>query len=127
MMSEKYKIIDDFQVKNFRVLVLDRDFNLGRRHSSLVSINGKSFPYQLNSIRKWVVIKATGSFKGMVASFDLNDPPKMVHCSTYRCGRGKRRGVQRIQLRNYHWRGQRRQDYSGYRRLPCGTECGRND
>ncbi len=71
MMSEKYKIIDDFHVKNIRVLVLDRDFNLGRRHSSLVSINGKSYPYQLNSIRKWVVIKATGSFKGMVASFDF--------------------------------------------------------
>lgn len=43
-----YKIIDDFQVRNVRGLVLDRDYELG---NTKLTIDGEEYYYAINSIK----------------------------------------------------------------------------
>lgn len=61
-----YKIIDDFQVRNVRVLVLDRDYELG---NTKLTIDGEEYYYAINSIKNWIIIESTKSFKGKTAVF----------------------------------------------------------
>lgn len=67
MTENEYKIIDDFQIKDVRVLVLDRDYKYGGFEKAVV--DGKIYSYTLNSIWNWVLIKSTDSFKGKQISF----------------------------------------------------------
>lgn len=61
-----YKIIDDFQARNKRVLVLDRDYEVG---NTKLTIDGEEYRYTLNSIDNWIIIESTKSFKGKTAVF----------------------------------------------------------
>lgn len=61
-----YEIIDDFQVRDVRVLVLDREYKVG---NTKLTIDGEEYRYTLNSIKNWVIIKSTKSFKGKTAVF----------------------------------------------------------
>ena len=64
-MSNKYRIIDDFQAGNseYRILVLDRNFESFEDASKqIAAIGGKEYKFSLNSVRSWVIIKARGSF-----------------------------------------------------------------
>ncbi len=67
-MSNKYQIVDDFQVNQIRVLVLDRDFNFEGKQNKAV-IDGEIFSYTPNSVRKWILIESTKEFKGKVINF----------------------------------------------------------
>ena len=67
MAKSEYLIVDDFQIKNFRVLVLDRDYEVGYFKKAVV--DGKLFDYTLNSIRSWVVVQSDKSFKGKKITF----------------------------------------------------------
>ena len=70
-MGNKYRIIEDFQVINMRVLVLNRDYEFGGFNRVL--IDGKSYPFSLNSIRNWVSIKSEGNFVGKEVEFIKED------------------------------------------------------
>ena len=61
-----YKIVDDFQVNGSRVLVLDRNYD--PRINKLI-IDGEEYKYLTNSVRSWIIIKITKSFKGKTAVF----------------------------------------------------------
>ena len=61
-----YKIVDDFQVNGSRVLVLDRNYD--PRFNKLI-IDGEEYKYLTNSVRSWIIIKSTKSFKGKTAVF----------------------------------------------------------
>ena len=61
-----YEIVDDFQVNGSRVLVLDRNYD--PRINKLV-IDGEEYKYLTNSVRSWIIIKSTKSFKGKTAVF----------------------------------------------------------
>ena len=61
-----YKIVDDFQVNGSRVLVLDRNYD--PRINKLI-IDGEEYKYLTNSVRSWIIIKITKSFKGKTAFF----------------------------------------------------------
>lgn len=61
-----YEIIDDFQARNMRVLVLDREYEFG---NTKLTIDGEEYRYTLNSIKNWVIIKSTKTFKGKTAVF----------------------------------------------------------
>ncbi len=61
-----YKIVDDFQVNGSRVLVLDRNYD--PRINKLI-IDGEEYKYLTNSVRSWIIIKSTKSFKGKTAVF----------------------------------------------------------
>ena len=66
-MSNKYRIIDDFQAGSteYRVLVLDRDFeSFEDAPKQIAAIGGKEYKFSLNSVRSWVIIKAKDSFSG---------------------------------------------------------------
>lgn len=70
-MSDRYKIIDDFQAgsTDIRVLVLDRAFDSFSAEKWIASIDGREYEFQLNSIRSWVTIKSTDSFTGKEIEF----------------------------------------------------------
>lgn len=61
-----YEIVDDFQVNGSRVLVLDRNYD--PRINKLI-IDGEEYKYLTNSVRSWIIIKSTKSFKGKTAVF----------------------------------------------------------
>lgn len=70
--SNSYKIIDDFQVgaTPMRVLVLDREYDLGAPlKNNTAVIEGQEFAFNLNSVRCWAVIKSQKSFKGKTVTF----------------------------------------------------------
>ena len=71
-MADIYKIVDDFQAGSteIRILVLDREFD------SFVSakkwkavIDGKEYPFKLNSVRRWVTVESRDSFTGKTVEF----------------------------------------------------------
>jgi hypothetical protein len=59
-----YKIIDDFQANAVRVLILDRDYE---RIIHKLTIDGVEYPFQTNSMKNWLIIRSTNSFKGKTA------------------------------------------------------------
>lgn len=77
MVRNEYKIVDDFQVKDCRVLVLDSEYEFG--HFDKAIIEGKDFLYTLNSIKKWVIIKSFDCFKGKTIKFVSDKNVKKNH------------------------------------------------
>ena len=72
-MEREYRIVDDFQVPQTegRVLVLDREYEfVPGLLKNVAVIDGKEYPYNLNSIRRWVIIKSRESFKGKTVTFE---------------------------------------------------------
>lgn len=67
-MSDRYKIIDDFQAKEARVLQLDRDFESFAKNTAV--IDGKRYSFDINSIRSWIIIQTNESFKGKTVTFE---------------------------------------------------------
>ena len=67
-MPNEYQVVDDFQIKQMRVLVLDRDFNFEGKQNKAV-IDGEFFSYVPNSVRKWITIESEKKFKGKVITF----------------------------------------------------------
>lgn len=71
-MSNKYTIIDDFQVEasDVRVLVLDRDYEFSvPLKRSLALIDGKEYKFHFNSIPRWATINSRDSFTGKTVEF----------------------------------------------------------
>ena len=66
-MRDEYVIVDDFQVKQMRMLVLDGDYEFGGFNR--VQIDGRNYSFAPNSVMNWVVIKSTDNFKGKMAKF----------------------------------------------------------
>jgi len=60
----EYRVIRDHQVGKMRVLELDRDFDSFTQRKWMAEIDGKMYPFALNSIRCWLLIEATRSFSG---------------------------------------------------------------
>ncbi len=71
MKEHEYLITDDFQVKNTRVLGLDRDFNSFKFKKAM--IDGELFDYLINSVKSWILIKSHNSFKGKKVNFVNED------------------------------------------------------
>ena len=71
MTESEYLIVDDFQVRNVRVLVLDRDYEYGGFKKAIV--NGETYSYALNSVPNWVLIKSTDNFKGKNIKFERTE------------------------------------------------------
>ncbi len=66
-MSNRYKIVDDFQAgdTDVRVLELNRDFDFSPTVKRGVAIiDGEEYPFNSNSVRRWITIKSRDSFKG---------------------------------------------------------------
>lgn len=71
-MSNKYRIVDDFQAgeTNIRVLVLDRDYEFSPpARKGIAVIDGKAYKFNLNSIRRWATIESHDSFTGKTVEF----------------------------------------------------------
>lgn len=71
-MSNKYRIVDDFQAGDteIRVLVLDRDYEFSPPATrSIAIIEGVEYPFCLNSVRRWATIKSRDSFAGKQVEF----------------------------------------------------------
>ena len=62
MSKNNYKIIKDFQAKDYRVLVLNRDYEYDG--GSRLKIRGKVYNFIPNSVRRWLIIKSNESFIG---------------------------------------------------------------
>ena len=70
---DTYEIIDDFQARGSRVLVLDRNYD---PRIDKLTIDGEEYRYLTNSVRSWIIIKSTKSFKGKTAVFTQIHPPR---------------------------------------------------
>lgn len=71
-MSAIYKIVEDFQVDttDVRVLVLDREYEFSPPAlKGIALIDGKEYPFHLNSIRRWATINSRESFAGKTVEF----------------------------------------------------------
>ena len=71
-MKNVYRIVDDFQAgsTDIHVLVLDRDYELAAPiEKSIAVIDGKEYPFSLNSIPRWATIKSRDSFTGKTVEF----------------------------------------------------------
>ena len=68
MTKSEYAIIDDFQVKNMRVLVLDSNYEFDGRFAKAI-VEGEMYSYTLNSVKNWILIKSTDNFKGKKIKF----------------------------------------------------------
>ena len=66
-MRDEYVIVDDFQVRQMRVLVLDSDYEFGGFNRVL--IDEQDYSFAPNSVMNWIVIKSTDNFKGKTAKF----------------------------------------------------------
>ena len=66
-MRDEYVIVDDFQVRQMRVLVLDSDYEFGGFNRVL--IDGRNYSFTPNSVMNWIVIKSMDNFKGKKAKF----------------------------------------------------------
>lgn len=69
MEMQTYKVVDDFPVKTARVLVLDRDYEVG--DYKCAEIDGKSYEYIVNYGFRTIILPdmAKKLFKGKVISF----------------------------------------------------------
>lgn len=67
MSKSYYKVVEDFQVKDARILVLDRDYEYDG--GSKLKIRGKIYQFIPNSVRRWIVIKSNESFAGEKIEF----------------------------------------------------------
>lgn len=66
-MKDEHIIVDDFQVKQMRVLVLDSAYEFGGFNKVL--IDGRDYSFAPNSVMNWILIKSTDNFKGKTAKF----------------------------------------------------------
>lgn len=66
-MRDEYIVIDDFNVRNMRVLVLDADYEYGGFNRAV--IDGHSYKFSLNSIPNWILIESTRTFKNKIVKF----------------------------------------------------------
>ncbi|MBR0288803.1 MAG: hypothetical protein IJQ82_07475 [Selenomonadaceae bacterium] len=71
MVKNGYRVIDDFQVQQMRVLVLDSDYEFGKFNKVL--IEGRSYSFAPNSIKNWVNIRSKETFKGKTVKFIRED------------------------------------------------------
>ena len=67
MNKHEYLVTDDFQVKNLRVLGLDRNFDSWKFDKAV--IDDKIFDYMPNSVKSFIAIKSHECFKGKKVSF----------------------------------------------------------
>ena len=56
-MDNKYTVIDEFMVKDNKILVLDKDRNIHDFNTSKIIIDGESCPYGLTHNRKWITVR----------------------------------------------------------------------
>lgn len=71
-MSNKYKIVDDFQAGStgIRVLVLDREYEFTPPASEGIAVIGdRRYKFDLNSIRNWITIESNEKFAGKTVEF----------------------------------------------------------
>jgi hypothetical protein len=71
-MSNKYKIVDDFQAGStgIRVLVLDREYEfMPPASEGTAVIDDRRYKFNLNSIRNWVTIESNEKFAGKTVEF----------------------------------------------------------
>ena len=67
MNENAYRVVDEFQVRNKRVLVLDRDYEFG--NFKYAEVEGDTFSYALCSVRRWIIIDSDKGFIGKEIEF----------------------------------------------------------
>lgn len=63
-MKNKYKIKDEFEVKDSKVLVLDKPRNIDDYDTSNIDVDGKKYHYSLTHNEEWIIVKTKSSFIG---------------------------------------------------------------
>lgn len=56
-MADKYIVVDEFEVKNRKIIVLDKDRSFKDFNTSKINIDGKSYEYGLTHDRRWISVK----------------------------------------------------------------------
>lgn len=63
-MKNKYKIIDEFEVKDSKVLVLDKPRSIDDFHTSIIDVDGKQYHYSLTHNEEWIIVNTKSSLIG---------------------------------------------------------------
>ena len=66
-MKNKYLVIDEFEIRDNKVLVLNEECHSTKGNGLFV--DGETFKFALNSVRNWVVVNSKKSFKGKEIQF----------------------------------------------------------
>lgn len=63
-MINKYKIKDEFEVKDSKVLVLDKPRSIDDFDTSYIEVDGKKYHYSLTHNEEWITVNTKSSFIG---------------------------------------------------------------
>lgn len=68
-MNGKYTIVDEFPVKDQKVLVLNEDRKSDDYNTSKITIDGELLDYSLTHIMRWIMVKTDRKFVGKELEF----------------------------------------------------------
>ena len=68
-MKGTYKIKDEFEVEDKKVLVLDKPRNIDDFDTSNIVADGKKYHYSLTHNREWIIVKTKNLLKGKEIAF----------------------------------------------------------
>jgi hypothetical protein len=68
-MSSEYMVIDEFSLKNGKVLFLDRSRGEDAFWAANINVDGKTYPYELTHNEAWITVFSNAPFKGKKITF----------------------------------------------------------
>lgn len=68
-MANKYTVVDEFKVKDNKILVLDKDRSFQDFNTSKIVIDGESYSYGLTHNRRWITASLDKELRGKELTF----------------------------------------------------------
>lgn len=68
-MNGKYTVVDEFPVKDQKVLVLNEDRKSDDYNTSKITIDGELLDYSLTHVMRWIMVKTDRKFVGKELEF----------------------------------------------------------
>lgn len=68
-LNGKYTVVDEFPVKDQKVLVLNEDRKSDDYNTSKITIDGELLDYSLTHVMRWIMVKTDRKFVGKELEF----------------------------------------------------------
>lgn len=68
-MTKQYTIVDEFNVKSSKIIVLNERLDIADLKRSNIVIDNTIIPYGLTHNEKWLIVNSNNQFKGKKITF----------------------------------------------------------
>ena len=68
-MEKQYTVIEEFKVKDAKIVVLNENQTLADSQKPLILVDGETYPYQLTHNANWIIVKTDFDFKDKQIEF----------------------------------------------------------